>query len=214
MSLIRRLEPEHVLLVHGERRKMAYLKRAIMRDIGIPVFDPPNGTAVTLPVSVRVPVVVPDSMLDAQRETLATDARAAAAAADTELADSKRRRGEDADGESFVLRGALLSTTGNDGRVHVRAAEWPRGTASNADTADADRTLWMETTVAAGALDTDGVLACVQTIDASASVAANESNTVRTSDGICVRLADGCVVRWPAKLHERGEQIVAALKNK
>jgi len=63
MALIRRLEPSNVMLVHGEKKKMAYLKRAIVQDLGIPTFDPPNGTAVTLNGSLRVPVQIPTALL-------------------------------------------------------------------------------------------------------------------------------------------------------
>ncbi|ORY51317.1 Metallo-hydrolase/oxidoreductase [Rhizoclosmatium globosum] len=48
MQLIGMCKPKHVMLVHGEARKMAILKERIHKETGIPCFDPPNGTSISL----------------------------------------------------------------------------------------------------------------------------------------------------------------------
>ncbi|KJE94421.1 integrator complex subunit 11 [Capsaspora owczarzaki ATCC 30864] len=73
VQLIRHAEPRNVMLVHGEKAKMAFLKAKIISEIGIPCFDPANGATVTIetahPISVSVPPnYVLDSVLDATRQ--------------------------------------------------------------------------------------------------------------------------------------------------
>lgn len=55
MQLIQQVEPENVMLVHGERGKMQILKQNIIKDFGIPVFDPPNGEMITIQLSPTIP---------------------------------------------------------------------------------------------------------------------------------------------------------------
>lgn len=43
MQLVRHCNPRNVMLVHGERAKMAILKEAIQQTLKCPVYDPPNG---------------------------------------------------------------------------------------------------------------------------------------------------------------------------
>ncbi|KAJ3343773.1 hypothetical protein HDU93_006690 [Gonapodya sp. JEL0774] len=50
MSLISACEPKNVVLVHGERSKMSTLKERIVKEKGLPCFDPGNGTTVTIEV--------------------------------------------------------------------------------------------------------------------------------------------------------------------
>ncbi len=54
-ELIRMCEPKNVMLVHGEKQRIAEFKRKVVRDFGVPCFDPPNGTTVTI----QTPLVVP-----------------------------------------------------------------------------------------------------------------------------------------------------------
>lgn len=42
MDLVKFLSPKHVILVHGEKPKMATLKDAIQSKLGIPCYDPAN----------------------------------------------------------------------------------------------------------------------------------------------------------------------------
>ncbi|KXS21895.1 Metallo-hydrolase/oxidoreductase, partial [Gonapodya prolifera JEL478] len=51
MSLISACEPKNVVLIHGEKSKMAMLKERIVKEKGIPCFDPGNGTTVTIEVA-------------------------------------------------------------------------------------------------------------------------------------------------------------------
>ncbi|KAI9228864.1 MAG: cleavage and polyadenylation-specific factor 3-like protein, partial [Piptocephalis tieghemiana] len=46
LQLLRMAEPRHVMLVHGERRKMEVLAGRIYRELGLPCYHPPNGAAV------------------------------------------------------------------------------------------------------------------------------------------------------------------------
>mmetsp|Transcript_17939 Transcript_17939/g.31385 ORF Transcript_17939/g.31385 Transcript_17939/m.31385 type:complete len:554 (+) Transcript_17939:61-1722(+) len=123
MALIRRLEPSNVMLVHGEKKKMAYLKRAIVQDLGIPTFDPPNGTAVTLNGSLRVPVQIPTALLQPRAAELARQAvdgigandkqNAATAAAGSPPRRRRRRQSQaskldDAPSPPLSIRGAVL----------------------------------------------------------------------------------------------------------
>ena len=59
-ELIRMCEPKNLMLVHGEKKRMAEFKKKVVKDFGIPCFDPPNGTCVsislpqdTLPVEIN-----------------------------------------------------------------------------------------------------------------------------------------------------------------
>jgi len=56
MQLIRMCEPRNVVLVHGEAGKMAVLKGQIIREMGVPCFDPPNGQVLNLESSWDVPI--------------------------------------------------------------------------------------------------------------------------------------------------------------
>jgi len=63
MQLIRQAEPRHVVLVHGEKAKMGFLKQKILKEFGIPCFDPANGTTVGLPTSQAVSVDISVNLL-------------------------------------------------------------------------------------------------------------------------------------------------------
>lgn len=63
MQLIRQAEPRHVVLVHGEKAKMGFLKQKIMKEFGIPCHDPANGTTVSLPTSQSVSVDISANLL-------------------------------------------------------------------------------------------------------------------------------------------------------
>ncbi|GAB2279942.1 Cleavage and polyadenylation specificity factor subunit 3-II [Dionaea muscipula] len=49
MDLIRFLSPKHVILVHGEKPKMATLKERIQKELGIPCYHPANNEQVCIP---------------------------------------------------------------------------------------------------------------------------------------------------------------------
>ncbi|XP_064137148.1 integrator complex subunit 11 isoform X5 [Loxodonta africana] len=56
MQLIGQAEPEHVLLVHGEAKKMEFLKQKIEQEFRVNCYMPANGETVTLPTSPSIPV--------------------------------------------------------------------------------------------------------------------------------------------------------------
>jgi integrator complex subunit 11 len=47
-ELIRMCEPKNVMLVHGEKNRILEFKAKVVRDFGIPCFDPPNGTTISI----------------------------------------------------------------------------------------------------------------------------------------------------------------------
>ncbi|GAB4828704.1 Cleavage and polyadenylation specificity factor subunit 3-II [Ancistrocladus abbreviatus] len=49
IDLVKFLSPEHVILVHGEKPKMAALKDKIQRELGIQCYDPENNETVYIP---------------------------------------------------------------------------------------------------------------------------------------------------------------------
>lgn len=46
IQLVRTCEPQNVMLVHGEKAKMAILKKQLQSEMGIPTFDPANGEVI------------------------------------------------------------------------------------------------------------------------------------------------------------------------
>ncbi|XP_028550824.1 cleavage and polyadenylation specificity factor subunit 3-II [Dendrobium catenatum] len=63
MDLLSFLSPKHVILVHGEKPKMAILKGRIESELGIPCFYPANNEAVSVPARQTIRVDVTKSFL-------------------------------------------------------------------------------------------------------------------------------------------------------
>ncbi|KAG0277457.1 Integrator complex subunit 11 [Linnemannia exigua] len=63
MQLIRQCEAKNVVLVHGEKSSMGFLKSRIMTEFGIPCFDPANGTTVSIETSHVIPIEMSASLL-------------------------------------------------------------------------------------------------------------------------------------------------------
>nr|XP_016480199.1 PREDICTED: cleavage and polyadenylation specificity factor subunit 3-II-like isoform X2 [Nicotiana tabacum] len=63
LDLVKFLSPKHVILVHGEKPKMALLKKGIESDFGIPCYYPANNEIVCIPSTLYVKA-------DASREFL------------------------------------------------------------------------------------------------------------------------------------------------
>ncbi|KAI7825178.1 integrator complex subunit 11-like protein [Gamsiella multidivaricata] len=63
MQLIRQCEAKNVVLVHGEKNQMGYLKSRIMTEFGIPCFDPANGTTISIETSHVIPIEMSASLL-------------------------------------------------------------------------------------------------------------------------------------------------------
>ncbi|KAK9811374.1 hypothetical protein WJX72_002754 [[Myrmecia] bisecta] len=70
LQLIQQCQPRHVMLVHGEKSKMEFLKAKITRSFGLACYNPPNGTAVTIQTSGAVPVDVSRALVDRALDTL------------------------------------------------------------------------------------------------------------------------------------------------
>jgi integrator complex subunit 11 len=64
MKLITMSGARNVMLVHGEKQKMAILKEKIEKEMGIPCFAPPNGYTVHIPTLRDVPIKVPMEIVD------------------------------------------------------------------------------------------------------------------------------------------------------
>ncbi|XP_017448807.1 integrator complex subunit 11 isoform X7 [Rattus norvegicus] len=56
MQLVGQAEPESVLLVHGEAKKMEFLRQKIEQEFRVSCYMPANGETVTLPTSPSIPV--------------------------------------------------------------------------------------------------------------------------------------------------------------
>ncbi|KAJ3200481.1 hypothetical protein HDU83_003133 [Entophlyctis luteolus] len=66
LQLIGMCKPRNVMLVHGEAQKMALLKARIYQETGIPCYDPPNGTSISISTQEYVQSVISeDSVLRA-----------------------------------------------------------------------------------------------------------------------------------------------------
>jgi integrator complex subunit 11 len=63
MQLIRQCDAKNVVLVHGEKSSMGFLKSRIMTEFGIPCFDPANGTTVSIETSHVIPIEMSASLL-------------------------------------------------------------------------------------------------------------------------------------------------------
>ncbi|KAF9922575.1 Integrator complex subunit 11 [Linnemannia zychae] len=63
MQLIRQCDAKNVVLVHGEKSSMGFLKSRIMTEFGIPCYDPANGTTVSIETSHVVPIEMSASLL-------------------------------------------------------------------------------------------------------------------------------------------------------
>lgn len=63
MQLIRQCEPRNVVLVHGEKGKMGFLKSKIVKEFGAPCFDPANGQTISIITSRAVAADVSVALL-------------------------------------------------------------------------------------------------------------------------------------------------------
>ncbi|KAF9102550.1 Integrator complex subunit 11 [Mortierella sp. GBA35] len=63
MQLIRQCDAKNVVLVHGEKSSMGFLKSRIMTEFGIPCFDPANGTTVSIETSHVIPIEMSANLL-------------------------------------------------------------------------------------------------------------------------------------------------------
>ncbi|KAG2227112.1 hypothetical protein INT45_003842, partial [Circinella minor] len=79
MQLIRHSEPRNVVLVHGEKGSMDFLKGKIIKELGIPCFNPPNGVSISIKTRLSMKATVSTELLrsflvaDAQSRIKATE---------------------------------------------------------------------------------------------------------------------------------------------
>jgi len=66
MQLIRQSQPKNVLLVHGEKGKMHFLKEKIIEKFGVGCFDPPNGTTIFINTSHAIPIDISNGIFKRQ----------------------------------------------------------------------------------------------------------------------------------------------------
>jgi len=64
MQLLRQAEPRNVVLVHGEKGKMGFLREKILRELQVPCFDPANGQYIEVQASRAVPIQIATSLLN------------------------------------------------------------------------------------------------------------------------------------------------------
>lgn len=67
MQLIRQCEPANVMLVHGETKKMEFLKQKIQHEFSVDCFMPANGEIATIPVVPKITVEMSKSLLNKRR---------------------------------------------------------------------------------------------------------------------------------------------------
>lgn len=74
MQMINTCQPKNVILVHGEASKMTILKAQIIKELGIPCFDPPNGQMLLVESGWDIPVRLDPLLIDQSREELEREA--------------------------------------------------------------------------------------------------------------------------------------------
>ncbi|KAJ2720251.1 Integrator complex subunit 11 [Coemansia sp. Benny D115] len=62
MELIRQAAPRNVVLVHGEKSRMSYLKSKIMGEFGCPCYDPANGELLEIETGQDVRALMSDQL--------------------------------------------------------------------------------------------------------------------------------------------------------
>ncbi|KAJ2792181.1 Integrator complex subunit 11 [Coemansia linderi] len=65
MELIRQASPRNVVLVHGEKSRMSYLKSKIMGEFGCPCYDPANGELLEIETGQDVRALMSDQLFQA-----------------------------------------------------------------------------------------------------------------------------------------------------
>ncbi|KAJ2780667.1 hypothetical protein GGI15_003458 [Coemansia interrupta] len=65
MELIRQAAPRNVVLVHGEKSRMSYLKSRVMGEFGCPCYDPANGEMLEIETGRDVRALMSDQLFQA-----------------------------------------------------------------------------------------------------------------------------------------------------
>ncbi|XP_063292382.1 integrator complex subunit 11 [Pelobates fuscus] len=75
MQLIRQAEPQNVLLVHGEAKKMEFLKQKIEQEFRITCFMPCNGETSTISTNPNIPVDISLNLLKESAQSFGPDCK-------------------------------------------------------------------------------------------------------------------------------------------
>jgi integrator complex subunit 11 len=65
LSLVQHVQPDNIMLVHGEPVKMRFLQERIQATLNVPCFMPQNGTSISLSLPMVLPVEVTQKCLEA-----------------------------------------------------------------------------------------------------------------------------------------------------
>jgi integrator complex subunit 11 len=72
LQLIKMCGPKNVVLVHGEKGKMAVLKNKIIKELSLPCYDPGNGSTISVHTSKDIPVDIDTRLLRFSPPTTST----------------------------------------------------------------------------------------------------------------------------------------------
>ncbi|KAI5077514.1 hypothetical protein GOP47_0007338 [Adiantum capillus-veneris] len=87
MDLLRHVGAKHVILVHGEKPKMALLKTRIISELGVPCFDPGNGETVEVPSRLLVKILASEKFLTNARQPILGYTEATSKVGDANVSD-------------------------------------------------------------------------------------------------------------------------------
>ena len=68
LQLISQCEPDNVVLVHGDKSKMTFLKEYIKGTLGLPCFDPANGEILKIETKIYLPLSISEKALERKRD--------------------------------------------------------------------------------------------------------------------------------------------------
>jgi hypothetical protein len=107
MTLIKQIEPKNVMLVHGEAKKMQFLKERIGKELGLPCFDPANGSTCYINTPHPVPVKISSTLVSSRSRVRDEDGAGAFGAGYTPHTGMHTKR-QLAPSSSSTLRGVLV----------------------------------------------------------------------------------------------------------
>eukprot|EP01104_Vermistella_antarctica_P013832 TRINITY_DN4257_c0_g1_i1.p1 TRINITY_DN4257_c0_g1~~TRINITY_DN4257_c0_g1_i1.p1 ORF type:complete len:628 (+),score=142.44 TRINITY_DN4257_c0_g1_i1:279-2162(+) len=97
MQLIRQTDPRNVMLVHGEKKKMQFLKQQIRTEFNVPCYCPANGETVDMEVVHSIPIDISNNLMDHQfyKDAVPQCSDGAASPGSSSHNGTKRRHGGD-----------------------------------------------------------------------------------------------------------------------
>jgi len=73
LNMIRHCRPRHVMLVHGEKDKMAFLQKKIRMEMGLPCDYPPNGKLLEIRTPPRLTALISKTLLQSAQSQWSDD---------------------------------------------------------------------------------------------------------------------------------------------